>query len=114
MRSGPSNGLTEKIQKIKCEIGKSDCTIFETKTEVRVLEDVSRSAGGGGIRFRDETAPDPIPRSRRSTAPMPTVVAARSQTGPGKIPKNKNAGPRSSVLKTELPPENGSPLNVEG
>ncbi|WP_154072731.1 hypothetical protein [Bradyrhizobium erythrophlei] len=96
-------------KKIKCEIGKSDRTVFETKTEVPVLENVSRSAGRGGIRFRDEATPATIPRSRRSTAPIPTVVGAVAN-GSRKIPKNK-CGPRSSVLETELPPENGSPLN---
>lgn len=34
------------------EIGKSDRTIFETKTEVRMLEGVSRSAGGATFGFR--------------------------------------------------------------
>ena len=63
-----ANGSSKKFKKIKCEIGKSDRTVFETKTEVRVLEDVSRSAGGVCVRFPDEAATTHHPIKRRSGA----------------------------------------------
>jgi hypothetical protein len=91
-----ANGSSKKFKKIKCEIGKSDRTVFETKTEVRVLEDISRSAGAAGV-----FATRPLPPTTRST-PLhraPITTTARSQSGPPKIPKNKNAKRKNGSLE---------------
>ena len=46
MRVPRRRGSRKKFKKIKCEIGESDRTVFETKTEARILEGVSRVGGG--------------------------------------------------------------------
>jgi hypothetical protein len=97
----PDGGAHGKNSK-KCEIGKSDRTVFETKTEVLVLEDVSRSVGGGGIRFRDEAALHPPPDQRRSGAVANGSSESFKKMAAGPIRRfgHENIGGKTGPMRT--------------
>jgi hypothetical protein len=103
---GPSNGLMEKLKKIKCEIGKSDRTVLRDQNRGSYLGECFPV---GGRRRHSFSRRGRYPSTARSTP-----LWHGRQPASEKSTKKLEAGPIQKLSTATCRPKTGPPKNAAG